>query len=198
MKIFFKMVSLLSILLNLSIFSSAVSFTLPGGEKVSFTTGKFIRPNFTTDENFCLQQCDELISNEAKHDQAIYYISWLEDLINGFGDWNSISKTDYKLRIAGLCIKRTELLKIFNRPFNWESDPIIPTIIGKRELNIREDIQQCYESCYLFFKELKENISESECEDEYKEWALEYINQDMSELTPDERSIVKCMEKMFF
>ncbi len=197
-KIFFKIVSIFSVLLNFSIFSNAVSFTLPGGEKVSFTTGKFIRPNFTTDENFCLQQCDEVISNEDKHDQAIYYIAWIDELIKGFGNWASISDTNCKLRIAGLCIKRTALLEIFNQPFNWKSDPIIPTIIGNRELNISEDIGQCYETCYLFFKELKDNISEDECKDEYKEWALEYLKQDESELTPDERSIVKCMKKMFF
>ena len=195
MKMFFKIANFLSVFLNFSIFSNAVSFTLPEGREVSFTTGKYIHPNFTMKERLYLQECDKVISNKNKHDQAIFYVVGLEELIKDFGNWDSISDTNCKLRIAGLCIKRATLLEIFNQPFNWKSDPIIPTTIGNRELNISEDIRQCYETCYLFFKESKENISEDS--DEYKNWALQYLVEDESELTPDECSVVKCMRKMF-
>lgn len=197
MNISLKVVVFLMFLLEFSSISNAVCFTLPEGKEVSFTTGKFVRPEFEPKEKEYLKECDEIISNEDKHDQVIFYVAGIEEFIKKFGKWESITDTNCKLRVAGLCIKRTELLKIFKQPFNWKSDPIIPMMIGERELNVSDDIRQCYESCYIFFKKLKENIFESECKDEYKEWASEYIKQDESKLTPDERSIVKCMEKMF-
>ncbi|MGX8716647.1 MAG: hypothetical protein ACSW8C_01500 [bacterium] len=197
MRISLIIVVFLLFLLEFSNISNAVSFTLPEGKKVSFTTGKFALPKFEPNEKKYLKECDEIISNEDKHDQVIFYVAGIEEFIKKLGKWESITNTNCKLRVAGLCIKRTELLKISEQPFNWKSDPIIPTTIGNRELNIGDDIRQCYESCYIFFKNLKENISEEGCKDEYKEWASEYLKQDESELTPDERSVVKCMKKMF-
>lgn len=198
MRISLIVVVFLMFLLEFSSVSNAVCFTLPEGKEVSFTTGKFVRPEFEPKEKEYLKECDKIISNEDKHDQVIFYVTGIEVFIKKLGKWESITDTNCKLRMAGLCIKRTELLKISEQPFNWKSDPIIPTMIGKHELNISDDIRQCYESCYLFFKNLKENISEEGCKDEYKEWASEYTKLDESKLTLDEISVIKCIKKMPF